>query len=321
MLSVNKKAFELVQELCASPAEYGVSVEKSVQGATVIDAGVDAKGGFEAGRLVTEICMGGLGRASISARAYREVQLPAIFVFTDHPAVATLGSQFGGWRIKAGDFSAIGSGPARALALKPRDVFDKIGYVDEADVAVLVLETSKKPHEELVVGLSRECGVSPSQLYVILVPTTSVAGSVQVSGRIVETGLHKLSRLGLDPLCVELAWGCAPIAPVHPKFVEAMGRTNDVILYGGVAYYALRHKDDGELKALLERAPSSASRLHGKPFRMIFEEAGCDFYKIDPDLFAPAVFVVNNIVSGSVFKVGQVDVDVLAESLGLSSLK
>ena len=321
MLSVNKKACELVRELYASPADYCVSVERTRQGVTVIDVGVDAKGGFEAGRLVTEICMGGLGRARISARAYGEIQLPVISVCTDHPSVATLGSQFAGWRIEEGEFSAIGSGPARALALKPRDIFEKIGYADDADVAVLVLETSKKPYEELCIGLARECRISPSQLYIIIVPTTSVAGAVQVSGRVVETGLHKLSRLGLDPLCVDLAWGCAPIASVHPKFVEAMGRTNDAVLYGGIAYYALRHKNDKELKALLEKAPSSASRQHGKPFRLIFEEAGRDFYNIDPDLFAPAVFVVNNTATGSLFQVGEVDVDVLARSLGFSPLE
>jgi methenyltetrahydromethanopterin cyclohydrolase len=320
MLSVNEKACELVKELCASSAEYGVSIEKTKIGATVIDAGVETKGGFEAGRLITEICMGGLGKARISSKTYGRFQIPEIFVSTEHPAVATLGSQFAGWQIRVGDFFAIGSGPARALALKPPDVFDRIKYVDEAVDAVLVLEASKKPPEDLLVELSRDCNVSSAHLYVILVPTTSTAGSVQVSGRIVETGLNKLSKLGVDPLSVQYAWGCAPIAPAHPKLAEAMGRTNDAILYGGVAYYALRHGDDGELKALLEKAPSVASEQYGKPFRVIFEEADCDFYKIDPNLFAPAVFVVSNLATGRVFQVGEINVQVLTESLGLRLL-
>ncbi len=41
-----------------------------------------------------------------------------------------LGSQFAGWRIKDGDSIAIGSGPVRALALKPKDVYEEIGYKD-----------------------------------------------------------------------------------------------------------------------------------------------------------------------------------------------
>jgi len=316
MLSVNRKAYELVQKLCAASDEYCVSVKKTRSGATMIDAGIRVKGGFNAGRMVTEICMGGLGEARIFPKRYGDVELSSIFVHTDHPALATFGSQFAGWQIKKGDFFAIGSGPARALALKPREIFDRIGYADEADVAVMVLETSKEPSESLIEEFASECKVSPSRLYVVLVPTTSVAGAAQVSGRIVETGVHKLFKLGVDPLSIGCAWGCAPIAPVHPKFVKAMGMTNDVILYGGVAYYVLRHDDDGELKAVLEKAPSSASKHYGKPFSEVFKEAGGDFYKIDSNLFAPAVFVVNNVVTGSVFRVGEVNVDVLKRSLG-----
>jgi len=317
MLSVNRKAYELVQVLCASSDEYSVSVRKTKSGATFIDAGIHGKGGFNTGRLVTEICMGGFGKARISTKSYGNIELPTIFVYTDHPVIATLGSQFAGWQIKNGDFFAIGSGPARALALKPHDIFEKIQYRDKADIAVMVLETDKEPPEDLVEQLSSECKVSPDKLYIILTPTTSMAGSAQVSGRIVETGVHKLSKLGIDPLSIDHAWGYAPIAPVHPKFAEAMGKTNDVILYGGVSYYVLKHENDKELKALLEKAPSFASKHYGKPFKEIFKEANDDFYQIDPNLFAPAKLIVNNIVTGSVFQVGEVNVEVLKQSLGL----
>ncbi len=317
MLSVNQKAYELAQTLCTFPEEYCVSVRRANRGATLIDAGIRVKGGFNAGRVVTEICMGGLGKARIFPKRYGDFELPSIFVHTDHPAVATLGSQFAGWQIKSGDFFGIGSGPARALAMKPRDIFDKIGYKDEADTAVMVLETAKEPPEELIENFASECGVSPNKLHIILVPTTSVAGSTQVSGRIVETGVHKLSKLGINPLSIQYACGYAPISPVHPKFAEAMGKTNDVILYGGVAYYALNHNSDDELKTVLKKAPSSASKHYGKPFRDIFKEANYDFYQIDPNLFAPAMFIVNNSVTGSVFQVGEVNVDVLQQSLNL----
>lgn len=320
MLSVNRKAYELVQKLGAASEKYGVRVRKTRLGTTLIDAGIEAKGGFNAGRLVTQVCMGGLGEARIFSMRYGDVELPSIFVHTDHPAVATLGSQFAGWQIKSGDFSAIGSGPARALALKPRGIFDKIGYADKSDVAVLVLETDGEPPKNLVEQLSRECRVSPDQLYIVLVPTTSVAGSTQVSGRIVETGVHKLFKLGVDPLCIESAWGFAPIAPVHAKSVDAMGRTNDVIMYGGVVYCVLRYADDDELRELLERAPSSASKQYGKPFGEIFRDANYNFYQIDPNLFAPAVFVVNNVISGSLFRVGELNVEVLGRALGLTVL-
>ncbi len=317
MLSVNKEAHGLVKKLLNEPERYNISIKKTNTGTILIDAGLHVRGGFAAGRIITEICMGGLGEARIFPRSYGNFELSSIFIQTDHPAIATLGSQFAGWQIKKDKFFAIGSGPARALALKPREIFTEIDYEDKADVGVLVLETAKEPPEALVEQLSAECKLSPSQLIVVLVPTASLAGSIQVSGRIVETGLHKLSKMGLDPLSVLYAWGYAPIAPVHPKFVEAMGRTNDVILYGGVACYTLRHNDDAELRRLLQKAPSSASKHYGKPFKEIFEEAEFDFYKIDPGLFAPAMFTVNNVVTGSTFQVGKIDAKVLGRALSL----
>lgn len=320
MLSVNQKAMVLTEDLCKNAEDYGVEIKKNSKGTTIVDAGIHAKGGFEAGRIVTEICMGGLGKARILPKPYGDTELTSIFVQTDHPAIATLGSQFAGWQIKEGDFFAIGSGPARALALKPHNIYDEIGYKDEFDSGIVVLETSKEPSEDLLTNLAHECTISPSQLYVILVPTTSIAGSTQVSGRIVETGLHKMTKLGINPLSIQHSWGYAPIAPVHPEFMKAMGKTNDVILYGGVAYYALEHEDDDELSEILKKAPSSASKHYGRPFSEIFKEANYDFYKIDPNLFAPAMLIVNNLVTGYIFEVGKPNIKILKEALDLSML-
>ncbi|NIU39285.1 methenyltetrahydromethanopterin cyclohydrolase, partial [Candidatus Bathyarchaeota archaeon] len=243
--------------------------------------------------------------------------LPSISVQTNHPAVATLGSQFAGWQIKADKYSAIGSGPARALSLKPKELYKKINYRDEADLAILVLETSKRPPDEVIQQISRQCKVTPQNLSLILVPTASVAGSTQVSGRIAETGLHKLTKLGLDPQVVKYAWGCAPIVPVHPRFDEAMGRTNDAILYAGTAHYTVNYEDDKELERLVRKTPSSASKGYGRPFLEVFKEAGYDFYKIDPGLFAPAVIVVDNMRTGKIHRAGDLNVEVLKRSLGI----
>jgi len=202
------------------------------------------------------------------------------------------------------------------LIRKPREIYEKIGYEDKADVAVLVLETSKEPPETVVKYIYEQCKVAPENLAIVLVSTTSIAGSVQVSGRIVETGMHKLLKLGFDPKLVTHAWGHAPIAPVHPKFAHAMGRTNDAILYAGVAYYTVNYDDDEKLTELLEKAPSMASQSYGQPFFEIFKSVGYDFYKIDPNLFAPAVVIVNNAKTGKVFKAGKINADVFRRSIG-----
>lgn len=316
-LSVNRAALSLVRKLCAKAENYGVIVEETTSGSTLVDAGIKARGGFLAGKTITEICLGGYGKAQVIPVKYGDFALPSISVQTNHPAVATLGSQFAGWQIKADKYSAIGSGPARALSLKPKELYKKINYRDEADLAILVLETSKRPPDEVIQQISRQCKVTPQNLSLILVPTASVAGSTQVSGRIAETGLHKLTKLGLDPQVVKYAWGCAPIVPVHPRFDEAMGRTNDAILYAGTAHYTVNYEDDKELERLVRKTPSSASKGYGRPFLEVFKEAGYDFYKIDPGLFAPAVIVVDNMRTGKIHRAGDLNVEVLKRSLGI----
>jgi len=317
-LSVNNEAWRLAEKLRDSPEEYGVIVKETSHGVSLIDAGILAKGSLEAGKIITEICLGGLGEAKISSTEYDDLTLPSIFVQTNYPAISTLGSQFADWQIKAGDYSAIGSGPARALARRNRQLYEKIGYADAADIAVLVLETSQKPPDSVIEQVFQECEIKSNKLMLILVPTTCIAGSTQVSGRIVETGLHKLMKLGLDPKLALRASGSAPIAPAHPKFAEAMGRTNDAILYMGEASYDIGgYRDDEKLGKIVEKAPSSASPNYGRPFLQIFREANNDFYKIDPNLFAPAVVTVNNVETGSVFKAGKINIDVFKRSIGL----
>jgi methenyltetrahydromethanopterin cyclohydrolase len=316
-LSVNRLAWKLLEKLLEKPDYYGIIVEKTRSGTTIVDTGIKAKGGFQAGKIITEICMGGCGKAEITYRKYGKLELPSIFVYTDHPVIAALGSQYAGWQIKEGDYFAIGSGPARALALKPKEIYDKIGYSDDFDKAIAVLETDKYPPAKLLKRFAKECNVSPEDLAVILTPTASIAGATQVSGRIVETGIHKLDKLGLNPKVILYAWGCAPIPPIHPKFTEAMARTNDAILYGGVGYYVVECDDEEELKQIVSKAPSNASKAYGKPFIEIFKKANYNFYKIDPNLFAPAILIMNNVKTGMVFRAGEINVEALEKSLGL----
>jgi methenyltetrahydromethanopterin cyclohydrolase len=325
-ISLNMATLDLVKTLCRETEKYAVSVEKTESGATLIDAGLKSKGGFLAGKMITEICLGGYGEARILPIQYDDVVLPSVYVQTDYPALSTLGSQFAGWQIKLGDYSAIGSGPARALALKPKKLYEKIVYKDEADTAILVLETEKRPPEEVIHLVAEKCNVSPEKLFLIVFSTTSLAGSTQVSGRIVETGLHKLEKLGLDPLAAKHAWGYAPIIPLHPRSGEAMGRTNDAILYGGTANYIVSYDDDKKLENIVKQAPSTASKMMQEArelaqknprFLEIYKEAGFDFYKIDPNIFAPAIVSINNLKTGKTFRAGNLDIAVMKESLGL----
>jgi methenyltetrahydromethanopterin cyclohydrolase len=318
VISVNRLAWEILKKLRNNPELYGVGVGETAAGTTVIDAGIRVKGGFEAGRLITEICMGGCAKAEITSRRYGDLELPTIFVYSDNPLIATLGSQYAGWQINDRGYSAICSGPARALASKPKKIFDEIEYSDRCDKAVVVLETDKMPGQKILGRFCKDCKVTSENLAIILTPTTSVSGAIQVSGRIIETGIHKLRRLGLDLKSVLHAFGYAPIAPVHPEFAVAMARTNDAILYGGTAYYTVEYDDEEKLREIVKKAPSSTSKAYGRPFKDIFKDANFDFYKIDPDLFAPAVLIINNVKTGNTFKEGKINSKALASSFGFT---
>jgi len=123
ILSVNQTAWKLAQKLLDNPDLYRVAISKSTAGATIIDAGVKVPGGYQAGKILTELCLGGAGKVKLGFKIYETLDMPSVTVSMDHPAISALGSQFAGWRIKEEANIAIGSGPARDLALKPKDIY------------------------------------------------------------------------------------------------------------------------------------------------------------------------------------------------------
>jgi methenyltetrahydromethanopterin cyclohydrolase len=314
--SVNTEAARLIKNAIRDPESYGIAVQSDRNG-VVVDAGIKAPGGSLAGILITDICLGGLGKSRIDYHNYGGEYLPSVFVETWAPALATLGSQYAGWQIKTDDYFAMGSGPARALALKPKTLYEKINYQDRSEEAVILLESDKPPTQKAVNYMCNECKVSRENLYVVVAPTSCLVGSIQIAGRVVETGIHKLTELGLDPKTITFGCGYAPLPPVHPNSTKAIGRTNDAILYGGVTHYTVICDDDESLQKTVAKAPSSSSRDYGKPFYDILKEAKFDFYKIDPNLFAPAVVTISNVKTGFTYSSGKINEAVLRDALGL----
>lgn len=199
--------------------------------------------------------------------------------------------------------------------MKPKSVFEKIAYKDDYDETVLVLETGKEPPRDVISSVAESCRVATDKLNIVLVPITSISGLAQVSGRVVETGIYKLTNLGFDPKLITRAWGSAPILPVHRDPVEAMGRSNDSILYGGDVHVVVNYDDDEELKQLTDKSVSSSSKQYGQPFAEILKKAEFDFYRIDSGLFAPAKMTIKNLETGGTFSAGKINVDVLMQTL------
>ena len=153
-------------------------------------------------------------------------------------------------------------------------------------------------------------------LTLILTPTGSLAGTVQIVARVLEVAMHKAHELGFDLQSIRDGMGSAPLPPPTADFLTAMGRTNDAILFAGLVQLYVSG-EDAAAQELTLKLPSSASRDYGRPFREIFKAYEYDFFKIDPMLFSPARVVVSALESGNSFSAGSLDTGLLATSFGI----
>ena len=314
-LSVNRLAAPQVQALLAEADRLGLAWRRDDSGVCLVDAGIQVQGSVEAGLRIAEICMGGLGRVSLlsSGRAGWPTWLQ---VSSPQPVLACLGSQYAGWSLSASKeetggkkFFALGSGPARALAGKEA-LFKELGYRDQAEAAVLVLEVDRPPPPVVVAKVLRDCALRPEQLTIVLTPTTSLAGTTQVVGRALEVALHKAHECGFALADIVDGSATAPLHSPTADGVQAMGRTNDAILYGGTVHLSVRGSADAA-QNLARRLPSTTSKDHGRGFADIFQAVAFDFYKIDPALFAPAEVYVSHLDSGRTWHAGALHLDLL----------
>ena len=313
--SVNKLAMPLVKRLIKESDLLKVKVHQEKNKATIIDCGIDVPGSLEAGRLLAEICMGGLGTVEIETTVVDGSTFPATRVTSDHAALACIGSQAAGWNVKVEGFFALGSGPARTRARTESKLFDKLNYADKHKESVLVLETRTLPNPAVCEYIAEACKIDEKDLYLLVAPTSSIAGSVQIAARIVETGIHKLKILGYDFRKVISGIGLCPIVPVARKDMRAMGITNDAILMMGETFLFIQSTEEDGLAGLIEQVPSSTSSDYGKPFHRIFKDAEGDFYKIDKLLFAPARITVNDLRTGLFHTAGKLDPKLFLEAL------
>ena len=318
-LSVNTLVRPLIASLLERHAELDIAVRRDAHGVMIVDAGIDTPGSVAAGIAIGEICMGGLGRVTLRAAASRNAadEWPTfVDIASAQPVLACLASQYAGWSLAASKeetggkkFFALGSGPARSLACKEA-LFDELAYRDVVATGCLVLEVDRAPPAVVIEKILRDCKLQPRNLTLILTPTASRAGTTQVVARALEVALHKAHELGfaLNDICEGSA--SAPLPPPAQDPVEAMGRTNDAILYGGRVHLTMTGSDEAA-RELARALPSSASKDFGRPFADVFKEYEYDFYKIDPALFAPAEVWVSNLATGRTFHAGTTRFDLL----------
>ncbi|MFX0036135.1 MAG: methenyltetrahydromethanopterin cyclohydrolase [Candidatus Hermodarchaeota archaeon] len=328
-VKINELAKFIIEKIIQKKNYYKATVINLENGALILDM---SKSIWTGGKLVGEICMGGLGIIDFASYNLDGHYLPSVNVYTSEPIISCMASQLAGWSVKLkkeiekdGElkkkvvFQSLGSGPARAKS-KVEEIFKEIEYTDDSNCAVIVFETSKLPNEEVMDIIAKKCGVEPNNTYAVCAPTACLTGSIQVAARIVETGIHKLHEIKFPIEVINDAFGTTTIAPIAKDDLEAMGRTNDSISAAGLTYYSIsvEQEKENELFELLKKAPANTSPSYGKPFIETFKAANYNFYDIDPGLFAPAKYTVTNTKTGRSITVGNVNNELLKKSYGLN---
>ncbi|MFD1599257.1 methenyltetrahydromethanopterin cyclohydrolase [Halobellus rarus] len=314
MDSINRMAIELIDEAIDFAEELRVAPHELESGATVLDFGVDAQGGVEAGMLLAEVQTAGLSTVQTRMDDVAGAPTPHVELQTDNPALSLLCSQKAGWELTFEDppYDGLGSGPARALVAE-EDEFHELDYFDEFDLTVLSVEGIDLPGDRIAEHVAERAGVEPSGVFLPAYATGSTVGSVTAAARAAELALFRLFELGYDVRNVQSAFGSAPIAPVSYDESVAMARTNDAVAYGGEVHLTVA--EDFEA---FDRVPSSAREEYGTPFEEIFDDAGWDFYEVPETIFAPAAVTID-VVDGPTRVLGETDEELLAESFGYRS--
>ena len=185
-----------------------------------------------------------------------DASCPLVQVVTDHPVQACLASQYAGWAISEEKYFAMGSGPMRGGRGTRGDLRDdrlsrgeRVGRRRARDAQAADTRGGRQDRR----GLSRSL---PSAVTLLVAPTASLAGGLQIVARSVETALHKLAELRFDLSRIVSAHGTAPLPPVAANDLAAIGRTNDAILYGARVVLCVTGDDDS-LRAIGPQVPSS----------------------------------------------------------------
>ncbi|QEL15837.1 methenyltetrahydromethanopterin cyclohydrolase [Limnoglobus roseus] len=310
MRTLNERAWAVADAMEANAEQLRISVSR-VAGTRIIDCGGAIEGSLAAGVMMGRACLADLADVSLVPSPFADLPGPAVQVTTDHATRACLASQYAGWQVKAGKYFAMGSGPMRAASAR-EPIFADIGYNEEPPCAVGVLEANHHPTEEAVTAIVQKLPTSVEKLTLLVAPAASVAGAVQVVARSVETALHKLHELKFDVKNIVSGFGVAPLPPVAKDDLNAIGRPNDAILYGGRVTLWVR-ADDEQLAAIGPKVPSTASKDHGAPFAELYARYG-NFYDIDPMLFSPAEVTFVNLKTGRAFTFGRVEAGLLRKS-------
>src|SRR4051812_3241736 len=112
--TLNERALRLADHMASQAAALRIAPQFLPSGARVLDCGIHAEGGLQAGLAMARICLAGQAEVSLVPGDVSGTPCTQLQVMTDHPVLACMASQYAGWQIALEDYFAMGSGPMRA---------------------------------------------------------------------------------------------------------------------------------------------------------------------------------------------------------------
>lgn len=314
--SLNEAAMEIISPILDDPTRYGALITKSSGGATIVDMGIEADGSWLGAKMYVEAAHGGMAELTYGRMRIKDLDLPSANVMIDNPMLSVIGCEAGAWSLGEGEYAPVASGPVRAKARVDRWA-QRVDYEDPSDYVLMQMQTRRMPDDETLEFVAESCGIPMANLTVIVAPSASLVGSVQVGSRAFEQCVISLARnSSFDISTIVYGYGSAPVAPVIKDEVLAMGRINDALVYGGSGGMWLRHRDDEEVRRAAEGLPFSvqAGDDYGKGYAEIYAAYGHSLFDIPARLDSPAKIMMSNMLTGSVFTAGAIDEDAIYRS-------
>lgn len=303
--SVNAAAVQMVeQEVLPNAQRLNIQVHTLANGATVLDMGIHAKGGFRAGKYFAEIGMGGLGKLTYQRVEIGKYQMPGLQVVTENPAVCEMSSYVARVGVPWKGGIQVISGPMRAI-LRPDDFSQAVDYCDPNPAkTVCGVQTSDMPDEALAEEISKICGLRPDQIYIMAARTGCMVGAVQVCARNVEQSMPTVFDRGFAMSQILQGNAITPVACVVDDEDIAYGRVNDCLIYGQETNLTVSC-DDHDIQAMLDDIPFSKNDdVYGTPFQDLFARCGKSWALVPRDWDAPCRINFFNVKTGHSYTTG-----------------
>lgn len=303
--SVNDEAIEIAKRLVIPrQEELQIHCFRQSNGCHIIDMGVNARGGWKAGKFYVEMALGGLGELRYTQKNYAGYSMPAVAVFVDFPDVAEMSCHVSSCRFSYQDREITFSGPIRA---KRPDRFSKfVPYYDNTQQVLASYQIDSMPTEDLTDTLAREAGISPENLYLLVASTGSLVGTIQVCARNVEQAYPTLFVNKFDLQAIKYACGITPVVSVVQDEMEAYGRVNDCLIYGQETLLYVDCEDE-QIISILPLITMDQERnqdVYAIPFRQIFARCNNDWCQVPRHWDAPNKINFYNLRTNHYFTAG-----------------